>query len=153
MNAEGKTQPVTFPNDALIGQGIPRYVHQIRSISHGELVTSVTFSSRHVPIEFIYTAGVKGSLKAWNIMKVFMKRFIREIEFYRILLFAIVLASEQETSFSVGMFRWQNRSISETITGWSDFGKQKKLLSIIRHSRFYIVVHRLFLSSVTDRRW
>ncbi|XP_065221828.1 protein groucho isoform X3 [Planococcus citri] len=61
--ADGQMQPVPFPPDALIGQGIPRHARQINTLSHGEVVCAVTISN---PTKYVYTGG-KGCVKVWDI--------------------------------------------------------------------------------------
>lgn len=56
-------QPVPFPQDALVGPGIPRHARQISSLNHGEVVCAVTISN---PTKYVYTGG-KGCVKAWDI--------------------------------------------------------------------------------------
>jgi len=56
-------QPVPFPQDALIGAGIPRNARQINTLAHGEVVCAVTISN---PTKFVYTGG-KGCVKVWDI--------------------------------------------------------------------------------------
>lgn len=56
-------QPVPFPPDALLGQGIPRHARQINTLSHGEVVCAVTISN---PTKYVYTGG-KGCVKVWDI--------------------------------------------------------------------------------------
>ena len=63
VNAEGQMQPVPFPQDALVGPGIPRHARQISSLNHGEVVCAVTISN---PTKYVYTGG-KGCVKAWDI--------------------------------------------------------------------------------------
>ncbi|XP_026829550.1 protein groucho isoform X6 [Ooceraea biroi] len=63
MNGEGQLQPVPFPNDALIGPGIPRHARQINTLTHGEVVCAVTISN---PTKYVYTGG-KGCVKVWDI--------------------------------------------------------------------------------------
>lgn len=63
MNGEGQLQPVPFPSDALIAQGIPRHARQINTLSHGEVVCAVTISN---PTKYVYTGG-KGCVKVWDI--------------------------------------------------------------------------------------
>lgn len=59
-------QPVPFPQDALIGPGIPRHARQISALNHGEVVCAVTISN---PTKYIYTGG-KGCVKVWDIAQV-----------------------------------------------------------------------------------
>ncbi|XP_076663833.1 transducin-like enhancer protein 4 isoform X5 [Andrena cerasifolii] len=63
VSSEGQMQPVPFPPDALIGQGIPRHARQINTLSHGEVVCAVTISN---PTKYVYTGG-KGCVKVWDI--------------------------------------------------------------------------------------
>lgn len=56
-------QPVPFPQDALIGPGIPRHARQISNLNHGEVVCAVTISN---PTKYVYTGG-KGCVKVWDI--------------------------------------------------------------------------------------
>jgi len=56
-------QPVPFPQDALLGAGIPRHARQINTLSHGEVVCAVTISN---PTKYVYTGG-KGCVKVWDI--------------------------------------------------------------------------------------
>ncbi|XP_030760957.1 transducin-like enhancer protein 4 isoform X2 [Sitophilus oryzae] len=63
VSAEGQMQPVPFPQDALVGPGIPRHARQINTLSHGEVVCAVTISN---PTKYVYTGG-KGCVKVWDI--------------------------------------------------------------------------------------
>lgn len=63
VSSEGQMQPVPFPPDALIGQGIPRHARQINTLTHGEVVCAVTISN---PTKYVYTGG-KGCVKVWDI--------------------------------------------------------------------------------------
>ncbi|XP_069481987.1 transducin-like enhancer protein 1 isoform X2 [Ambystoma mexicanum] len=63
VTADGQMQPVPFPPDALIGQGIPRHARQINTLNHGEVVCAVTISN---PTRHVYTGG-KGCVKVWDI--------------------------------------------------------------------------------------
>jgi groucho len=63
VSADGQVQPVPFPPDALIGNGIPRHARQINTLSHGEVVCAVTISN---PTKYVYTGG-KGCVKVWDI--------------------------------------------------------------------------------------
>ena len=63
VNAEGTLGPVIFPNDALIGPGIPRHARQITTLHHGEVVCAVTISN---PTKYVYTGG-KGCVKVWDV--------------------------------------------------------------------------------------
>ncbi|KOC69547.1 Transducin-like enhancer protein 3 [Habropoda laboriosa] len=63
VSSEGQMQPVPFPHDALIGQGIPRHARQINTLTHGEVVCAVTISN---PTKYVYTGG-KGCVKVWDI--------------------------------------------------------------------------------------
>lgn len=63
MSSEGQIQPVPFPPDALIAQGIPRHARQINTLSHGEVVCAVTISN---PTKYVYKGG-KGCVKVWDI--------------------------------------------------------------------------------------
>ncbi|XP_076749093.1 protein groucho isoform X1 [Xylocopa sonorina] len=63
VTSEGQMQPVPFPHDALIGQGIPRHARQINTLTHGEVVCAVTISN---PTKYVYTGG-KGCVKVWDI--------------------------------------------------------------------------------------
>lgn len=60
---DGSVQPVPFPQDALLGPGIPRHARQINTLSHGEVVCAVTISN---PTKYVYTGG-KGCVKIWDI--------------------------------------------------------------------------------------
>ncbi|MCP9258018.1 Protein groucho-2 [Dirofilaria immitis] len=61
----GQLQPVAFPQDALMGPGIPRIARKVHDLQHGEVVCAVTIShqNRHV-----YTGG-KGCVKIWDISR------------------------------------------------------------------------------------
>ncbi|XP_032668456.1 protein groucho-like isoform X2 [Odontomachus brunneus] len=61
--SDGQMQPVPFPQDALIGPGIPRHARQISALNHGEVVCAVTISN---PTKYVYTGG-KGCVKVWDI--------------------------------------------------------------------------------------
>ncbi|XP_018050498.1 PREDICTED: protein groucho-1-like isoform X1 [Atta colombica] len=61
--SDGQIQPVPFPQDALMGPGIPRVARQISTLDHGEVVCAVTISN---PTKFVYTGG-KGCVKVWDI--------------------------------------------------------------------------------------
>ncbi|KYQ60267.1 Transducin-like enhancer protein 4 [Trachymyrmex zeteki] len=61
--SDGQMQPVPFPQDALMGQGIPRVARQISTLDHGEVVCAVTISN---PTKYVYTGG-KGCVKVWDI--------------------------------------------------------------------------------------
>ncbi|XP_071565008.1 protein groucho isoform X2 [Temnothorax nylanderi] len=63
VSSEGQMQPVPFPQDALIGPGIPRHARQINTLTHGEVVCAVTISN---PTKYVYTGG-KGCVKVWDI--------------------------------------------------------------------------------------
>lgn len=63
VSADGQMQPVPFPQDALIGPGIPRHARQINTLAHGEVVCAVTISN---PTKYVYTGG-KGCVKVWDI--------------------------------------------------------------------------------------
>lgn len=63
VSSEGQINPVPFPNDALVGQGIPRHARQISTLNHGEVVCAVTISN---PTKYVYTGG-KGCVKVWDI--------------------------------------------------------------------------------------
>lgn len=63
VSADGQMQPVPFPQDALIGPGIPRHARQINTLNHGEVVCAVTISN---PCRHVYTGG-KGCVKVWDI--------------------------------------------------------------------------------------
>ncbi|KAF7285255.1 hypothetical protein GWI33_011385 [Rhynchophorus ferrugineus] len=63
VSADGQMQPVPFPQDALVGPGIPRHARQINTLSHGEVVCAVTISN---PTKYVYTGG-KGCVKVWDI--------------------------------------------------------------------------------------
>lgn len=63
VTSEGQMQPVPFPPDALVGQGIPRQARQINTLTHGEVVCAVTISN---PTKYVYTGG-KGCVKVWDI--------------------------------------------------------------------------------------
>ncbi|KAJ8672620.1 hypothetical protein QAD02_003879 [Eretmocerus hayati] len=63
VSSEGQMQPVNFPQDALIGPGIPRHARQINTLTHGEVVCAVTISN---PTKYVYTGG-KGCVKVWDI--------------------------------------------------------------------------------------
>ncbi|XP_069138531.1 transducin-like enhancer protein 4 isoform X3 [Argopecten irradians] len=63
VSVDGQMQPVPFPPDALIGQGIPRHARQINTLNHGEVVCAVTISN---PTRHVYTGG-KGCVKVWDI--------------------------------------------------------------------------------------
>ena len=54
VSANGEMQPVPFPQDALIGAGIPRHARQINTLNHGEVVCAVTISN---PCRHVYTGG------------------------------------------------------------------------------------------------
>jgi len=56
-------QPVSFPQDALIGPGVPRHARLLNTLNHGEVVCAVTISN---PTKYIYTGG-KGCVKVWDI--------------------------------------------------------------------------------------
>lgn len=60
---DGQMQPSPFPQDALIGPGIPRHARQINTLNHGEVVCAVTISN---PTKYVYTGG-KGCVKVWDI--------------------------------------------------------------------------------------
>jgi len=61
--SDGQMQPVPFPQDALMGPGIPRVARQISTLDHGEVVCAVTISN---PTKYVYTGG-KGCVKVWDI--------------------------------------------------------------------------------------
>ncbi|KYN18282.1 Transducin-like enhancer protein 3 [Trachymyrmex cornetzi] len=61
--SDGQIQPVPFPQDALMGSGIPRVARQISTLDHGEVVCAVTISN---PTKYVYTGG-KGCVKVWDI--------------------------------------------------------------------------------------
>ncbi|KAL0118504.1 hypothetical protein PUN28_009283 [Cardiocondyla obscurior] len=61
--SDGQMQPVPFPQDALMGPGIPRVARQISNLDHGEVVCAVTISN---PTKHVYTGG-KGCVKVWDI--------------------------------------------------------------------------------------
>lgn len=63
VSSDGQMQPVPFPQDALIGPGIPRHARQINALNHGEVVCAVTISN---PPKYVYTGG-KGCVKVWDI--------------------------------------------------------------------------------------
>ncbi|XP_026829496.1 protein groucho isoform X1 [Ooceraea biroi] len=63
VSSDGQMQPVPFPQDALLGPGIPRHARQINTLSHGEVVCAVTISN---PTKHVYTGG-KGCVKVWDI--------------------------------------------------------------------------------------
>ena len=63
VSSDGQVQPVPFPPDALLGQGIPRHARQINTLNHGEVVCAVTISN---PTKYVYTGG-KGCVKVWDI--------------------------------------------------------------------------------------
>jgi len=63
VSSDGTMQPVPFPQDALIGPGIPRHARQISTLNHGEVVCAVTISN---PCRHVYTGG-KGCVKVWDI--------------------------------------------------------------------------------------
>ncbi|XP_053689814.1 protein groucho-like isoform X2 [Sabethes cyaneus] len=76
VNAEGQMQPVPFPQDALVGQGIPRHARQISSLNHGEVVCAVTISN---PTKYVYTGG-KGCVKAWDISQPSNKNPVSQLD-------------------------------------------------------------------------
>ncbi|UXI16103.1 Collagen type IV alpha-3-binding protein [Sarcoptes scabiei] len=63
VDCDGQYNPVPFPPDALIGNGIPRHARQANLLPHGEVVCAVTISN---PTKFILTGG-KGCVKMWDI--------------------------------------------------------------------------------------
>ncbi|KAH9413035.1 TLE family member transcriptional corepressor groucho [Dermatophagoides pteronyssinus] len=63
VSGEGQINPVPFPADALLAQGIPRHARQISTLNHGEVVCAVTISN---PTKYVYTGG-KGCVKVWDI--------------------------------------------------------------------------------------
>lgn len=63
VTGDGQVNPVPFPNDALLGSGIPRHARQINTLNHGEVVCAVTISN---PTRYVYTGG-KGCVKIWDI--------------------------------------------------------------------------------------
>ncbi|CAD7088209.1 unnamed protein product [Hermetia illucens] len=76
VTAEGQMQPVPFPPDALIGQGIPRHARQINTLPHGEVVCAVTISN---PTKYVYTGG-KGCVKAWDISQQGIKNPVSQLD-------------------------------------------------------------------------
>ncbi|KAG4065010.1 hypothetical protein HA402_004133 [Bradysia odoriphaga] len=76
VSADGQMQPVPFPHDALIGQGIPRHARQINNLSHGEVVCAVTISN---PTKYVYTGG-KGCVKAWDITQPANKNPVSQLD-------------------------------------------------------------------------
>ncbi|VDK17268.1 unnamed protein product [Anisakis simplex] len=61
----GQLQPVNFPQDALIGPGIPRIARKVHDLQHGEVVCAVTISQQN---RHVYTGG-KGCVKVWDISR------------------------------------------------------------------------------------
>ncbi|XP_043247456.1 protein groucho-like isoform X4 [Amphibalanus amphitrite] len=76
VGADGQLQPVTFPQDALLGPGIPRHARQMNTLSHGEVVCAVTISN---PTKFVYTGG-KGCVKVWDIGQPNAKTPVSQLE-------------------------------------------------------------------------
>jgi len=63
IGEDKQLQPVSFPPDAFIAPGIPKYTREINTFLHGEVVCAVTLSD---PTNFVYTGG-RGCVKVWNI--------------------------------------------------------------------------------------
>lgn len=76
VGPENQLQPVPFPQDALIGPGIPRHARQINTLAHGEVVCAVTISN---PTKYVYTGG-KGCVKAWDISQPHTKTPVSQLD-------------------------------------------------------------------------
>lgn len=76
VGPENQLQPVPFPQDALIGPGIPRHARQINTLAHGEVVCAVTISN---PTKYVYTGG-KGCVKAWDISQPNIKTPVSQLD-------------------------------------------------------------------------
>lgn len=76
VTADGQMQPVPFPPDALMGQGIPRHARQMSTLNHGEVVCAVTISN---PCRHVYTGG-KGCVKVWDIQQPANKSPISQLD-------------------------------------------------------------------------
>ena len=65
VGPDGTGQSVPFPQDALVGVGIPKQAKPVDTLNHGEVVCAVTISN---PTKNVYTGG-KGCVKIWDIMQ------------------------------------------------------------------------------------
>ncbi|XP_055334124.1 protein groucho-like [Paramacrobiotus metropolitanus] len=60
---DGQFTPTQFPPDVASRPGIPRALHRVTSLSHGEVVCAVTISH---PTRYVFTGG-KGCVKMWDV--------------------------------------------------------------------------------------
>ncbi|KAM8795102.1 transducin-like enhancer protein 2 [Eudromia elegans] len=76
VSADGQTQPVPFPPDALLGSGIPRHARQLHALAHGEVVCAVTISGS---AQHVYTGG-KGCVKVWDVAQPGTKTAVAQLD-------------------------------------------------------------------------